>query len=790
MTTRSLVSTVLNCVARACGRAPGEFSPNRRFRDQGIDSLTAVRIVNELSQELGRPLPATLLWEQPSIAALATFLDHEADAETSARSCGVTPAWDTQEPIAIVGMGCRLPTGIDSPEALWRALLAGVSAVTEVPATRWDVRPLFHADPAAPGKLNTRWGSFLHDVAGFDAGFFGISPKEAAQMDPQQRLALEVSWEALEDAGVVPETLQGSRTGVFFGAWTQDYAQLHGADPHAIAQHSAVGWNTSIIPARIAYGLGLHGPVMTVNTACSSSLVAIHIAVQSLQRGESELALVGATNLILSPDVTIQMAKLGAMSPSGKCRAFDAGADGYVRGEGCGVVVLRRLSDALARGERIYALVRGSAVNSDGASNGLTAPSPAAQVAVLTAAWREAAVRPDAVSYVETHGPGTLLGDPIEAGALGSVFGPAREQPLLLGSVKTNFGHLESAAGLLGLLKASLTLFHGQLPHNLHFEQPNPHIAFDQLKLRVIDTPRCWPDVARRYAGVSSFGYGGTNAHVALEEPPSRRGVVLPLAADSEVALQALAAQLREQLAQVDGDAGLRSFMAPHGRGMVRAALRGRHPDALRHALEALACRESARLHATDASERPRLVFVFSGHGSQWPGMARDLLASEPTFARALARCSRAIQAAAGPDVWNALRAHHGASSLDRTDVIQPALFAIQVALAETLAGWGVRPDLVLGQSVGEVAAAVVAGALTLDQGALLIVRWSRLVQERVCGHGGMLVAELSAAAARQLLADAPQGLWLSGTLAPHSVSFAGTREALDRLQTTLAEQG
>ena len=626
---------VAQCIAECLGRTE-PIALDTRFRDLGVDSLHAVRIAETLSQRADRPLHATALWAHPTVRALARFVETGAtDQVQSDAQAGVS-----QEPIAVIGMGCRLPGGVDSASALWRALKEGANAITETPPSRWNLDNVLDGDPTAPGKLNTRFGSYLDDVAGFDASFFGISPKEATQMDPQQRLALETAWEALEDGGVLPRRLQGSRTSVFFGAWGQDYASL-GLDPSSIAQHSAVGWNTSIIPARIAYALGLRGPVMTVNTACSSSLVAVHLARQSLLQGECDLALVGGSNLTLTPSVTIQMTKFGGLSPKGQCRAFDAAADGYVRGEGCAVVVLRRLSDALEQGDRIYAVLAGSAVNSDGASNGLTAPNPAAQREVLERAWQGTGVRTAAVSFVEAHGTGTLLGDPIEAQALGEVFGEERETPLLVGSIKTNFGHLESAAGVAGLLKACLALHHGQLPQSLNFETPNPHIPFDELGLRVISRRQNLPDVDLRYGGVSSFGYGGTNAHVALAEAPFERRVLLPLAGTSGADLRATAQQLQERLDQVAGDEALLRLMPPQGEGPFRARVRGRHPDSLRRALGELG-------EARQTRQRARLVFVFSGHGSQWLGMARDLLTSEPTFGRAFARCSAAVEACAG----------------------------------------------------------------------------------------------------------------------------------------------
>jgi acyl transferase domain-containing protein len=396
-------------------------------------------------------------------------------------------------------------------------LCEGGDAVREVPEDRWDLRSFYDADTAAAGKMSTRWGGFLEHVDRFDAQFFGISPREAIQMDPQQRLMLELSWEALEDAGILPDTLRGSRTGVFFGAMWNDYARL--CPTETIAQHTATGQDSSIIPARTSYALGLEGPSIAVNTACSSSSVAIHLACQSLHAGESALALVGGVNLIIAPESTVAMSKFGAMAPDGRSKAFDASANGYVRGEGGGVVVLQPLSAALAAGNRVYAVIQGSAVNNDGFSNGLTAPNPRAQEAVLREAYARANVSPRDVHYVEAHGTGTILGDPIEANALGAVMGAGRpaDKPLIVGAVKTNIGHLEAAAGIAGLIKTVLAIQHGVIPPNLHFRAPNPHISFDALRLKAPQTVESWPGPRETaLAGVSSFGFGGTNCHIVL----------------------------------------------------------------------------------------------------------------------------------------------------------------------------------------------------------------------------------------------------------------------------------
>ncbi|MGQ0838754.1 SDR family NAD(P)-dependent oxidoreductase [Actinokineospora sp.] len=673
---------------------------DRPLRELGVDSGGTVRLVRELSELLGREVPVWTVWRYPTISALTAHLVGAPDSAAAPR----TRAAEAEDAVAIVGMGCRLPGGIDSPAALWAALCAGVDAVGAVPGERWDAEAWYDPDPRAPGAMSTRRGGFLDDVAGFDAGLFRISPAEARQMDPQQRLALEVAWAAVEDARIVPGSLADTRTGVFLGTMAQEYHLATGARAAAIETHSAVGFDNSIIPARIAYALGLTGPVMAVATACSSSLTAVHLAVQSLRRGESDLAMAGGVNLMLHPNTTVAMTKFGAMSPTGQCRAFDADADGYVRGEGCGVLVLRRLADAVADGDRIYAVIRGSAVNNDGASNGLTAPNPRAQIDVLRSAWREAGVSPARVGYVEAHGTGTPLGDPIEAAALGAVFSEGRTAPLWVGSVKTNLGHLEPAAGVAGMLKTALALYHGELPPSLHFDTPNPHIDFDGAKLAVVTERQPWRE-AGRFAGVSGFGFGGTNAHVALAEPPSRR--------------------------------------------------------------EALTWPERPDTGA------PSVVFAFSGHGSQWRGMGRDLLA-EPAFGAALAECDAALAPILG---WSVRAELVRGTRGDSADVVQPLIFSVQVALAATLRAWGIRPDGVFGQSIGEVAAGVCAGALTIAEGAEVIGRWSELIGARASGQGGVLVCDLSTEDARSVAERT--GTTVAGFLAPGQVCLSGDEDAL-----------
>ena len=679
-----------------------------------------------------------------------------------------------REPIAIVGIGCRLPAHVDSPATLWTALLEGVDAVREMPADRWNAADWNLAQPAS------RRGGFLDDVTGFDAEFFGISPAEARQMDPQQRIALEVACAALEDARRSPAALAGSHTGVYLGAMWQEYPLFAQGAADSIHTHSAIGWDNSVIPSRIAYALGLRGPAMTVATASSSSLVAVHLAVQSLRSGESDYALAGGVSLMLHPNTSVAMTKLGTQSPDGRCQAFDADGDGYARGEGCAMVVLRRLSDALADGDRIYAVVHGSAVNNDGATDGLTAPSREAQAEVLRSAWENAGVPPRSVAYVEAHGTGTPLGDVTEAGALGSVFAADdRAEPLRLGSAKTNFGHLEPAAGILGLVKVALALHHGAIPPSLHFRTPNPRIDFAGDRLEVVTKVAQWP-AGPRFAGVSSFGFGGTNAHVALgeavsespgwgeaavgtavlgeatarsepgpgpEPEPLRSGpVCLPVSGMTSQALAQNAARLADHLAatpQVRLADIAYSLATTRTHHPVRGAVVAATSDEAATRLRALAADDDDDAVVTgSATERGRTVFVFPGQGAQWWGMGRALWEHSEVFRTAVAACDDALAPHTGWSVAAVVRGvDDAAPAFTRTDVVQPALFAMYVGLAALWRSWGVEPAAVVGHSQGEVAAAVVSGALSLADGAHIVAARARAVHEHAVAGAMGLVA-------------------------------------------------
>jgi myxalamid-type polyketide synthase MxaE and MxaD len=783
-----------------------EINIREPFASYGLGSTEAVSLAGELADWLGRKLSPALVYEYPTIEALAWHLAGSPDMSESATRAGQDRE-AKNETIAIIGIGCRFP-GANDPVAFWQLLRDGVDAIREVPADRFDQRAFYDPDPAMPGKMNTRWGGFLGQVDQFDPNFFGISPREALSMDPQQRLLLEVTWEALQDAGQVPERLVGTQAGVFIGIATNDYGRLQWNDLERIDAYAGTGNALSIAANRISYLFDFRGPSLAIDTACSSSLVAVHLACCSLRNGESTLALAGGVNLILSPAIAINFTKAGAMAPDGRCKAFDARANGYVRSEGAGVVVLKPLSKALADGDPIYAVIRGSAVNQDGRSNGLMAPNPLAQEAVLREAYRQAAVSPGKVQYVEAHGTGTLLGDPIEAKALGRVLGVERPpgRRCALGSVKTNLGHLEAAAGIAGLIKVALALRHREIPPSLHFEKPNPHIPFDELPLRVQTTLSPWPtESGPALAGVSSFGFGGTNAHVVLEEaPPAIIGMpdaerkigthLLPLSARSPEALKSLARVYQNFLATPESAASLpdvcytASVRLSHHEH--RLAITGNSPAQLLESLEAF-WRGEARPGLSSgrklSARRRKLVFVFPGQGGQWFGMGRRLLEQEAVFREVVERCDRAMRPYGDWSLLAELTATDAAQSrLNEIDIIQPALFAIQVALAALWRSWGIEPQAVVGHSLGEVAAAYVAGALSFDDAVRVICHRSQLFK-RTIGQGAMAAVELSIEEARRVLVGSEDRVSIAVSNGSTSTVLSGDPAALaailDQLQ-------
>jgi hybrid polyketide synthase/nonribosomal peptide synthetase FtdB len=707
--------------------------------------------------------------------------------------------------IAVVGIGCRFPRA-DGPEQFWELLATGTNAISEVPPDRWDAARYYDPDPTRAGKMNTKWGGFLGDVASFDRAFFKISQREADRMDPQQRLLLEVTCEALEDAGEPLDRLAGSRTGVFVGVSVFDYGYRQLVNPRLGDVFINTGNAGSIAANRISYLFDLRGPSVAIDTACSSSLVATHLACQSLERGESERALVGGVNLMLAPAVTINFAKGGFMAPDGQCKAFDARANGYVRGEGCGIVVLKPLSAALRDGDRVYAVIRGSAVNQDGRTNGITAPNQFSQEAVLRDAYASARVAPGQIAYVEAHGTGTFLGDPIEAKALGNVLGAERpaDRPCAIGSVKTNIGHLEAAAGVAGLIKVSLALAHGEIPPSLHFATPNPHIPFGELPLRVQTERAPFPvtDEPLR-AGVSSFGFGGTNAHVVLEQPPvadrpattlaSEAPQLLVVSARSPEALRAAALAHAETfetapapLAAACRHAALRRSHHDH-----RIAVTATNPAQVAADLRAFAANESVERVASGRrrSPAPRLAFVFTGQGAQWWGMARELHATNDVFARAFDDCDRSFQAHSGWSLGRELVASERESRLDQTEVAQPVIVALQIGLVAVLRSWGITPAAVVGHSIGEIAAAHTAGVLGLDQAFRLVYHRARLMQ-RATGHGKMAAAELPYDEAVRELRAYDGALSIAAINSPTSTVFSGEPRAIEDLTSRLEKRG
>jgi myxalamid-type polyketide synthase MxaE and MxaD len=702
-------------------------------------------------------------------------------------------------PIAVVGMGCRFP-GAETIAAFWDLLVQGRSAVGRVPADRWDADAWYDPDPDAVGKIYTTDGGFLTQVDRFDAGFFGISPREAESLDPQHRLFLEVAAEALEDAGLALDRLAGSATGVYLGIGSGDYLRVLG-DLTRREPYYGPGNAYSAAAGRLSYLLGLQGPCMAVDTACSSSLVAVHLAMQALRAGECDAALAGGVNLILSPETTLYFSRMGALARDGRCKSFDEAADGYVRGEGCGVVVLKRLSDALAAGDNVLAVLRGSAVNQDGRSNGLTVPNGPAQEAVIARALADAGMEPADISYVEAHGTGTSLGDPIEVNALARALRPAelKDVPLVLGAVKTNLGHLESAAGMAGLIKTVLALKHRTIPPVLNFTRPNPEIDWAAADLRVPTSTQPW-DVAQPVAGVSAFGFAGTNAHVVVaaapdmpalpvaEAPPA---LLLPLSARSPGALRNLAGAYRDRLAGgTDASALCRATARHRAHYPHRLALTAADAAGLRAALtgwlDGQAEGQGWQAPASaGAASRPRVAFVFPGQGGQWAGMARGLM-DDPVFAGALETASAALVPHLGLSVAGLIR--EGAV-WDRIDRVQPALFALQVALAALWRSWGIVPDTVVGHSMGEVAAAHVAGILSLEDAARIIALRSRLLSG-IAGQGSMLLTDLSLADAEARIAPFQGRLSVAVANSRRSTVLAGDAGDIDALAAQLEAEG
>ncbi len=852
-------STIRSRLAASFGN--DEVDASRSFADLGLDSVKAVELALDLETWLGRPVPATVFWTYPNIKALTEHLidvqasgaasaprssltsrsHREADAALLANESRDQSAVPHSDDIAIIGMGCRFP-GANSPEAFWQLLEQGGNAIGEIPRERWNVEDYFDRNADAPGKMYVRHGGFIESVDEFDAGFFGITPREAEELDPQQRLLLEVVWESLEQAGVAPTSLRGSEAGVFIGMSSDDHATWshNGNGLAELNAYRTLGTARSIAAGRIAYVLGLHGPVLQIDTACSSSLVAVYQACQSLQSGECHLAMAGGVNLMLSPATTIALCRLHALAPDGRCKTFDAAADGYVRGEGCGIVVLKRMADARRDGDPILACIRGAAINHDGASNGLTAPNGQAQEWLIRKALHKAKLDGRAIDYVEAHGTGTELGDPIELTALHRAYGDGRTagNRLYVGSVKTNIGHLEAAAGIAGLIKVVLMLRHGHIARSLNFDKPNSHFAWNNLPLAVPTTTMPWPDSSRtgtlarpdpgdgqecpsygsqpRLAAVSAFGFSGTNAHLIVQaadvlqcgttlrvvnhDAERRATLLFTLSAASDESLKTLAKKYDDFIA-AHPELSLADlcFSAATTRGHFkrRIAVVAASCDELRTKLRAFHTGSDpteviggiSTRHET--ADRSNLAFLFTGQGSQYAGMGRELYSTQPVFRAAIDRCAEILRDRLERPLTELLfgETTTAAQMLDQTIYTQPALFALQFALVELWKSWGIEPSAVLGHSVGEYAAACAAGVFRLEAGLELVMTRGQLIQA-LPQTGEMAVVMATESQVAAAIQPFEGKISIAAINGPDTIVISGEREAVRQVTAKLRANG
>ncbi|OLP20306.1 hypothetical protein BST81_00780 [Leptolyngbya sp. 'hensonii'] len=815
-TTQPVETVVSNCIDRILGeKRQSAFGMNRPLMEMGLDSLELLELRTLLSQNLGTELEPTFFFRCSTPAAITKFFEPETQADRASEI--PIPAVTDQavqahtaesrstapEAIAIIGMACRFPGGVNSPDEFWTLLRAGRDAITELPATRWSL------NSQAPQAI--RQGGFLEQVDQFDAAFFRISPREAAALDPQQRILLEETWHALEQAGIAPTSLAGTQTGVFLGIFSHDYEllQVKQSQAQPLNPYFATGNAISVAAGRLAYFLDLRGPAMAVDTACSSSLVALHLACQSLRAGDCDLALASGINLLLSPELSLTFCQAGMLSPDGRCKTFDAAANGYVRGEGCGVIVLKRLSQAVADRDNILAVVRGSAINQDGASNGLTAPNQLAQETVLRQALQQAGVTAREVDYVEAHGTATSLGDPIEVKAIKAVYGQDRptETPLVMGSVKTNIGHTEATAGIAGLIKVVLSLQQEWIPAHLHFNQINPLIELTQIPAVIPVEGQPWlRQTGRRLAGISSFGFSGTNAHVILEEAPvqsssaeiDRSHHVFTLTAQTKSGLRDLAVRYQQHLATHSTLAlGDICHTANRGRSPFeqRLAIVAESGAHLQEALQTwMAGQETPLLVQGEVPLKPpTITFLFTGQGSQYIGMGRELYNTQPVFRDALDRCAAILQPLLETPLLEVLYPTSSESSsanlLNQTVYTQPALFALEYALAQMWQSWGVQPSMVMGHSVGEYVAACIAGVFSLEDGLKLIAARSRLMQA-LPQNGAMIAVMADEATILPVMQPYVQDVALAAVNGPLNVVLSGRREAIAEITIVLEAKG
>ena len=759
---------------------------------------------------------------QKRLVLLAMELQSRLETAERAEKEDTKPEGSEHDAIAIIAMACRYPGGADSPEAFWQLIHDGRDAITEVPRDRWDSDLYYDADPNTPGKMATRWGGFVDQVDQFDPGLFGISPREAIAMDPQQRLMLEVAWETFERAGYAPDRLQGNSTGVFVGACNSDYAQFVKAGGiDNVDMYLATGNAHSVISGRVSYVFGLQGPSITVDTACSSSLTAIHYAIKSLRAGECRMALAGGVNLTLTPEVTITLSQSKMMASDGRCKTFDAAADGFVRSEGCGLILLKRLAEAEADGDPILAVIRGSAINQDGRSNGLTAPNGPSQVAVIRSALADSGMAPGEIGYIETHGTGTSLGDPIEVQALAAALGDGhtKENPLMIGSVKTNMGHLEATAGVVSLMKLVLCLQHAEIPPNLHLQQPSPHIPWQDIPISVPTQVTPWKPInGRRIGGISSFGFSGTNVHMILEDylpveddhtiiqhpdlslsdeenQPLR---LLTMTAKSSTSLHKLAGRYERFLAESKADGG--EFAAiTHSANRDRAHLSHRlaviaaSAEQARRELSAWAADSQATsvlISAAPVSSPAEVVFLFTGHGAQYAGMGWKLYETQPVFRRVIDRCNQLLLSELQHPLLSAIYPEPGAPDLlAGMAYTQPALFATQMALAELWRSWGIQPAVTAGHSLGEYAAAVVSGVFSLEDGLKLVAARGRLM-DSLPQTGSMAAIFTTEAEVAERIRSYVDSLSIAVINAPTNIVISGEKEAVEAVLADFEARG
>ncbi len=824
-------------ISKGLGIDAQRIDVNLSLARYGLDSIVAIELTADLEDWLERPIPETLLWDEPTIRAIALHLSGEKEtadtdrvpaqkagseissakfpnkqAPTKAASANnksdlqSVGFFNSAESIAIIGMGCRLP-GAKNPEAFWQLLRNGLDAIVEVPPERWDAENFYDPDPSVAGKMMSRWGGFLTDIDLFDPQFFGISPREATHMDPQQRLLLEVTWEALEHAGLVPDTLAGSQTGVFTGISTNDYSKSYFSAPNSIDAYTNIGNAHSITASRLSYLLDLHGPSMAIDTACSSSLVAIHLACQSLRSGETTLALAGGVNAILSPDATISFSKARIISADRHCKPFDASADGLVRGEGCGIVILKRLSDAQADGNRILAVIRGSAVNQDGRGNGLTAPNPLAQQAVIRQALKQAGITPAQLGYVVAQGTGTPLGDAVEFQALQSVLAdqPTTTQRCALSSVKANIGHLEAAAGVASVIAAIQSLQHEEIAPQLHFQRPNLRISLEHTSLCIPTEVQAWPKGDQsRFVGVSAFSISGTNAHLVLEEAPvlpqdstfaERPMHLLTLSASNKRALTDLVKSYEHYLA-TPSSATLSEMCFTTNTGRTHFS----------HRLAAIAeTREgllnSLRTFATDFKEaglfsgqraehdQPKVAFLLSGEGTEYEHMGYQLYETQPVFRAAFDQCADILEIDLEQPLLSVLHPAPGIHSpLHKSTYAQPALFALEYAQAALWRSWGIVPDAVMGYGVGAYVAAHLAGALSLEDALKLVIECGQLVQ-KVPQVNVALMIHASEAQVAEVLIPYHQHASIVAIHAPNRIVINSTKTMIEQIQEVFSSR-